>query len=118
MHNIRSTTLPEAPPMLPQTDTTTSIELITMSDEELEKPYKVIIENDDVTPMDFVVAILSVFFGLGVMAAQHVMLEAHYEGEAYVATFSFAEAQERVYAAHSAAREAGYPLTFHLEPDD
>lgn len=106
----------ETPAAVP--DTTTTTEFVVVSNEDLEKPYRVIIENDDVTPMDFVVAVLSLFFGLDVSQAQQVMWEAHNEGQAYVATFPFAEAQERVYAAHSASRESGYPLTFHLEPDD
>ncbi len=86
--------------------------------EELEKPYRVIIENDDLTPMDFVVVVLRVFFGLDVERAMTVMLTAHTEGRAHVATLPYEEAQERVYNAHHAAREAGYPLTFYLEPDE
>lgn len=86
--------------------------------EELEKPYRVIIENDDVTPMDFVVVVLRVFFGLGFERAMTVMLTAHTEGRAHVTTLPYEEAQERVYNAHHAAREAGYPLTFYLEPDE
>ena len=85
--------------------------------EDLEKPYQVIIENDDVTPMDFVVLVLRVFFGLTPDQALGVMLTAHQEGRAHVTTLPYEEAQERVYNAHHAAREAGYPLTFYLEPD-
>lgn len=85
--------------------------------DELEKPFRVIIENDDVTPMDFVVVVLRVFFGLGFDQAMDVMLTAHNEGRAHVVTLPFEEAQERVYNAHHAAREEGYPLTFYLEPD-
>ncbi len=86
--------------------------------EELEKPYRVIIENDDVTPMYFVVLVLRVYFELDFERAMHVMLTAHYEGRAHVCTLPFEEAQERVYNAHHAAREEGYPLTFYLEPDE
>ncbi len=87
------------------------------SDEELERPYRVIVENDDVTPMDFVVIVLRVFFELDLARAEQVMLMAHYEGRALVTVLPFQAAQERVYQAHHAAREAGYPLTFYLEPD-
>lgn len=89
-----------------------------VAQEELEKPYRVIVENDDVTPMDFVVLVLRHFFGLTLEEASEVMLTAHYEGRALVTTLPFEEAQERVYEAHSAARAAGYPLTFYLEPDE
>lgn len=86
--------------------------------EELEKPYRVIIQNDDVTPMDFVVLVLRVFFGLGFERAMAIMLTAHNEGRALVATLPFEEANERVYQAHDAARAEQYPLTFYLEPDE
>lgn len=85
--------------------------------DDLEKPYKVIIQNDDVTPMDFVVVVLRVFFGLSYDEAISVMLTAHNEGRALVCTLPFEEAQDRVYQAHDAARAEGYPLTFYLEPD-
>lgn len=97
--------------------TTTDVEFVVASDEELERPYRVIIENDDVTPMDFVVLVLLTIFELSFERAQDVMLAAHTEGRAYVVTLPFEEAQQRVYTAHSMAREAGYPLSFYLEPD-
>lgn len=89
-----------------------------VTDEELEKPYRVMILNDDVTPMEFVVLVLRRFFDLQNERAIAIMLEAHYEGQAHVTTLPFEEAQQRVYGAHSAARAAGYPLTFFLEPDE
>jgi len=104
----------------PETDTktTTTIEYVVISDEELEKPYRVIIENDDVTPMDFVVQVLLVIFGLTSERATQVMLEAHFSGHAVVTTLPLQEAQERVYTAHSLARANSYPLSFYLEPDE
>lgn len=106
-----------APPET-ETKTTTTIEYVVISDEELEKPYRVIIENDDVTPMDFVVEVLLGIFGLSMVRATHVMLEAHFSGHAVVTVLPLREAQERVYAAHSAARANEYPLSFYLEPDE
>jgi ATP-dependent Clp protease adaptor protein ClpS len=90
---------------------------IVVNREDLEKPYRVIVENDDVTPMDFVVMVLRLFFGLSIEDALSVMLTAHNEGHALVATLPLEEAQERVYSAHTVAREEGYPLTFYLEPE-
>lgn len=90
---------------------------VVADDEELEKPYRVIICNDDVTPMEFVVMVLRRFFDLSDDHAVEIMWQAHTRGEAHVVTLPFAEAQQRVYAAHSAARAASYPLTFYLEPD-
>ena len=100
-----------------QPKTTTDVEYVLIADEELERPYRVIIENDDVTPMDFVVMVLLTVFELDFESAMQVMLDAHYNGRALVRTLPFEEAQQRVHAAQSLAREAGYPLSFYLEPD-
>ncbi len=85
--------------------------------EELEPPYRVLIHNDDVTPMDFVVAILRSIFDLPLERAEAVMLTAHYTGGALVGTWSKDEAQRRVDQAHQLARLYEYPLKFTLEPE-
>ncbi len=105
-----------APPKT-TTKTIPDVEYVVVSDEELDRPYRVIIQNDDVTPMEFVVMVLLTIFELPFGRAVRVMLEAHTKGRAYVATLPFEEAQQRVYQAQSRAREAGYPLSFYLEPD-
>jgi ATP-dependent Clp protease adaptor protein ClpS len=103
---------------LPQTTTIPTTEFVVVTDEELERPYRVIIENDDVTPMDFVVLVLETIFELDFARAEQVMLEAHLNGRAHVVTLPFEDARQRVYVAQSLAREAGYPLSFYLEPDE
>jgi ATP-dependent Clp protease adaptor protein ClpS len=107
-----STPVVVAPP-----ETTTTTEYVVATDEDLERPYRVIIENDDVTPMEFVVLVLLSIFDLDIERAEAVMLEAHFKGQAYVVSLPFEDAQQRVYQAHSVARAAGYPLSFYLEPD-
>jgi ATP-dependent Clp protease adaptor protein ClpS len=97
--------------------TTTDVDYVVANDEELERPYRIIIENDDITPMDFVIVVLLSIFELGFARAVQVMLEAHHKGRAYVRTLPFEEARQRVYDAQSHAREEGYPLSFYLEPD-
>jgi ATP-dependent Clp protease adaptor protein ClpS len=98
--------------------TTTGVDYITIPEDELEKPFRVMILNDEVTPMEFVVLVLRTIFALTYGRALRVMLEAHNTGCAHVVTLPLAEAQEKVYAAHTQARAAGYPLSFYLEPDD
>src|ERR1043165_8468748 len=93
--------------------TTTHVDYVLITNEELERPYRVIIENDDVTPMEFVVLILLSIFDLDIERAEAVMLEAHHSGHAYVVSLPFEDAQQRVYQAHSVARAAGYPLSFY-----
>ena len=100
------------------TDINTTIDFQTLSVEELEKPYRVILENDDVTPMHIVEDILVVVFELARLVAFKKMMEAHVTGHAVVAVLPYAEAHEKVYTAQSIARDLGYPLTLFLEPDD
>lgn len=104
-------------PAPPEIERDTRLDDIPVAETELEPPYKVLIHNDDVTPMEFVVAVLRSVFELSGQAAMGVMLEAHYTGVSYVMTLPQEEAKYRVGKAHSAARAAGYPLTFSIEPE-
>ena len=83
----------------------------------LEPLYRVIIHNDDVTTMDFVVAILERIFFLDTLQAFDIMYAAHLSGAAYVQTLPKTEAQSRIGKAHFAAGLEGYPLRFTMEPE-
>ena len=96
---------------------TPEIEIIEETKTELEPLYHVIIHNDDVTPMDFVVNVLTSIFVLSQPDALDVMLTAHYNGAAYVQTLPKTEAERRINKAHFAAGLEGYPLHFSLEPE-
>ena len=93
------------------------IDNVTEQAEALEPMWRVLVHNDEVTPMDFVVDILVNIFRLLPTAAIDVMLVAHVSGIAYVATLPKNEAEKRVGKAHFAAGLEGYPLTFSLEPE-
>ena len=88
-----------------------------LTDEALEPMHRVLIHNDEVTPMEFVVIILQRIFGLAPMESEHVMFTAHYTGLAYVTSLPLNEAKNRVGKAHFAAQLEGYPLTFSIEPE-
>ena len=100
-----------------ETNTDLDLEFIVMAEEELDRPYRVIIHNDDVTTFDFVIAILVTVFLLSFGRAEHIAAEAHTRGQAYVATLPLAEAKNRVFKAQYAARQQGFPLTFTIEPE-
>lgn len=85
---------------------------------EEEPPYKVLIHNDEITPYDFVIAILIRIFSLTPIIAEHITYLAHTNGLALVCILPKSEAEKRVGKAHFAARLEGFPLTFSLEPDD
>lgn len=105
---------PARVPGLPDIDT--GVEFVYDEDAELDPPHAVIVHNDDVTPFDFVVAVIRGIFALPLPDAYRVTLTAHSHGKAYVATLSFEEAKYRVYRAHIIARSNGYPLTFSIRP--
>jgi ATP-dependent Clp protease adaptor protein ClpS len=95
----------------PQIDSETRIE------SQLEPPFIVYIHNDDVTPFDYVILILSHIFKLSHELAEHITWIAHTTGSAHVVTRPRDEALRLVNRAHAAARLDGYPLTFSLEPE-
>jgi ATP-dependent Clp protease adaptor protein ClpS len=84
---------------------------------EEEPPYRVIIHNDDVTPMNFVIYILQNIFLLAGPRAVQVMFNAHIHGSAYVETLPKTEALHRIHRAHVTARLSGFPLLFTLESE-
>jgi ATP-dependent Clp protease adaptor protein ClpS len=84
---------------------------------EREPPYRVIVHNDDVTPMEFVTHILVTVFFIPPENAFTIMYTAHLNGSAYVQTLPRPEARKRINKAHFAARMAKYPLTFTMEPE-
>ena len=82
-----------------------------------EPPYRVIVHNDEVTPMDFVTHILVTIFFIPNENALTIMYTAHINGSAYVQTLPKAEARKRINKAHFAARLRGYPLKFTMETE-
>jgi ATP-dependent Clp protease adaptor protein ClpS len=100
-----------------RTRTIPRITELPVSEPELEPQYRVIIHNDDVTPMDFVVNILERIFNVTGPAAVEIMYSAHFSGAAYVQTLPKSEAQSRIGKAHFAAGLEGYPLRFTMEPE-
>ena len=96
---------------------TPDIQILEETETELEPLYKVIIHNDNVTPMDFVVHVLKNHFYLSNDKAADIMFTAHVYGTAYVQTLPRSEAEKRINKAHFEANNAGYPLKFTMEPE-
>jgi ATP-dependent Clp protease adaptor protein ClpS len=85
----------------------------------LQRPpmYKVILFNDDYTPMDFVVEILEVFFGLNREVATKIMLTVHTEGRAVCGLFTRDIAETKAAQVNQYARESQHPLLCEIEKD-
>ncbi len=88
--------------------------------QKTQKPklYKVLLHNDDYTPMEFVVAILQTVFHKSESDAMAVMLHAHTTGYAVAGVFTFEIAEEKVEKVAALADEAQFPLLCTMEPED
>ena len=95
----------------------TVIEPVTESTPKLSPLYRVLIHNDDVTPMDFVVRVLAEVFRLDQGRSIDVMMEAHTKGVAHVVTEPLEQAEFHVDQTRSLSRARHYPLTFSIEPE-
>ena len=90
----------------------------------LEKPkttkpplYKVILINDDYTPMEFVVEILRSFFGMNAETATQIMLKVHTEGKGVCGVFSKDVAESKAAQVNDYSRECEQPLLCSIEVD-
>lgn len=78
--------------------------------------YRIILHNDDETPMDFVMTVLLRFFISDQEEAREVMMTAHIEGQATAAIMPLERAEFKVSRAHDFIRSRVQPLTFSIEP--
>jgi ATP-dependent Clp protease adaptor protein ClpS len=83
----------------------------------LKRPplYKVILINDDYTPMEFVVHILESFFKLDREASTRIMLEVHTKGRGICGTYTHEIAETKVELVNNYARENNHPLLCTME---
>jgi len=80
--------------------------------------YKVILLNDDYTPMEFVVEVLEAFFALSRELATQVMLKVHTQGSAVCGLFPRDIAETKAMQVNDFARDRQHPLLCEVEPDD
>jgi ATP-dependent Clp protease adaptor protein ClpS len=81
------------------------------------KRWKVIILNDDTTPMDFVIAVLMEIFRHNQNSAQEIMLQVHEQGSGIAGVYSFEIAEAKAVEATNFARTNGHPLQIKLEEE-
>ena len=82
---------------------------------EEPKRYKVILVNDDFTPMEFVVEVLRLYFNLNEETATQVMLNVHTKGKGVCGIFSKDIAETKVVIVNEFARENEHPLLCTME---
>lgn len=84
---------------------------------EVQPPpmYKVVLNNDDYTPMDFVVEVLQRFFAMDMDKATQVMLSVHYSGKGICGVFTAEIAETKVVQVNTYARKHEHPLLCTME---
>lgn len=80
-------------------------------------PYRVVLLNDDYTPMDFVIALLMETFGHDRVIAEGITLAIHHAGRGVCGVYTKEVAETKVQCVEEIARESGHPLTCILERD-
>lgn len=93
--------------------------LLTRTETRTKRPsmYKVLLLNDDYTPMEFVVHILQRFFRMSVEQATNVMLHVHQKGVGVCGVFTYEIAETKVNQVLSFAQKHEHPLQCTLEKD-
>lgn len=87
---------------------------------KLKKPplYKVILLNDDYTPMEFVVEVLEIFFRMNREQATHVMLAVHTHGKGVCGIYTRDIAETKMAQVNQYSRENQHPLLCEIESSD
>ena len=80
--------------------------------------YKVIFVNDDFTPMEFVMQLLSDIFHHPEEAAKEIMLKVHTEGKGIAGIYFFEIAEQKATESMTVSRTNGFPLQVEIEVDD
>ena len=100
-------------------DEDTDLGLATKTKPKVERPkmYKVMLLNDDYTPMEFVVYVLERFFGITNSQAYELMMTVHTKGVAVVGVFSHDVAETKVMQVMDFARRHEHPLQCTMEKE-
>lgn len=87
---------------------------------KLKKPplYRVLLLNDDYTPMEFVVEVLEMIFSMDRPTATRVMLEVHTKGQGTCGVFTYEIAETKVAQVCSFAEQNQHPLLCTLEESE
>ena len=93
--------------------------IVTKTKPKTKKPslYKVLLLNDDYTPMEFVVHVLQRFFNKDINEATEIMLHVHQNGVGICGVFTFEVAETKVTQVIDLARQHQHPLQCTMEKD-
>jgi len=86
---------------------------------EIAKPrnYVVIVHDDDITSMEFVVYVLQAIFDMSQEQSETLMMRIHDEGAGIAGSFSYEIAEQKIYEGEALARANNFPLKITMEVD-
>jgi ATP-dependent Clp protease adaptor protein ClpS len=96
-------------------DASTGVATRTRAKTKKPTPYRVLMLNDDYTPMEFVVLVLQRFFKMDMEQATQVMLSVHQRGVGVCGVFTYEVAETKVAQVIDFARQNQHPLQCTLE---
>ena len=100
-------------------ESNTSI-LVELEEPKLKKPplYRIILLNDDFTPMEFVIYVLQSFFGYDNEKATQIMLAVHTKGKGVCGVFTKEVAETKSNQINNFSKQNEHPLVSEIEPID
>ena len=78
--------------------------------------YKVLFLNDDLTPMDFVIDVLTNVFNHDLTTSKEITIEIHTKGAGVAGVYPYEIAEQKGIETTHLARQAGFPLNVKLDP--
>ncbi len=98
----------------------TGVVLKSRTERKTKRPrkYRVLLHNDDYTPMDFVVRLLQTVFHRNESEATQIMLHVHNHGIGVAGVYTHEIAETKVAQVHMHARQNDCPLVASMEPED
>ncbi len=93
--------------------------ILTQEKVKTKKPslYKVLMLNDDYTPMEFVIEVLEKYFGKGTEEATQIMLHVHQKGIGICGVYTYDIAETKAVQVTNYARKYEHPLQLQLEKE-
>lgn len=79
--------------------------------------YKIIFLNDDATPMEWVIDVLTTIYKHSQSSAEQITMTIHTEGSGVVGIYSYEVAEMKVHETIGASRNRGFPLNVRMEED-
>ena len=100
-----------------QTHSDGDVLAVEKTDSRTRRPplFKVLLHNDDYTPMDFVIQVLKMFFNMNHDRATQVMLHVHTRGKGVCGVFTYEIAETKVAQVNEFSRQNEHPLKCTLE---